>query len=174
MLIAEFPYRERNALLQHGKLAIPAARDAARPTIWQDDQSVLNTAFAAPRYHSLAPRFNFNQKQGIVSPCGLLEPTRAAIVHYIGRQKPWSPVMYFGDDPAKFGNLNTAMAWMAHRTNPLWWRWYLADKTVVVGAGPSLVTRARLDTVMKVPAPRYLRRTRARAHERRLRASCGA
>jgi hypothetical protein len=43
---------------------------------------------------------------------------------------------------------------MGVRTNPMWWRWHLSTHTVIVGAGPSLITRRSLDgTPYKYPLP---------------------
>jgi hypothetical protein len=111
----------------------PPCRDRLMSSLWFADQSVLNILFSEARFRSLSPALNDVKTQWLL-PRGSCH-SGSAILHFLG-PKPWAPLSarHMPRD------LNPVVRGMEGK----WWAAYFADKTVVVGSGPS--TRAPLGT----------------------------
>jgi hypothetical protein len=101
----------------------PPCADTREPRSWSADQSLLNIAFQRKEHTTLDASYNHMKRY---EACGNLGAPR--VLHYVGG-KPWVNLSLRPSSDLR--------PWVL-RYEQLWWKEYFRDKTVVVGAGPSV------------------------------------
>lgn len=104
----------------------PVGWDRKKRENWVDDQDVLNSVFSDAKWRRLPEDLTADKRILRHPRCATMSP---AVLHFVG-SKPWAPI-YERLQPIDRDPRIVAV-------ELAWWYEYLRDKTIVVGAGPSL------------------------------------